>query len=148
MDETKPTELLTVKELEDLCSLCFLKKEEIQQLEAQVSEIKSELEGLNEKVITYLTDLDKTNYDSAVGKISIKNIFSVSLPKTPEAKKEFFDYLKTKGIFEDLISVHSKTLNAFYKTELEIANQENKIDFKIPGLDEPFHKQSLSFKRK
>lgn len=148
MSETVPSELLTIKDLEDLCALCFSKREEIDVLEGQLKEVCAELEDLKEKLLTFLTDLDKTSYDSSVGKISVKNIFSVSLPKTPEQKAEFFSYLKDKGIFEDLVSVHSKTLNAFYKQEQDIAISEGKIDFKIPGIDEPFYKQSLSFKRK
>lgn len=148
MSENTPSELLTIKELEELCGLCFSKREEIDALEAQIKEVNAELEGLKEKLLMFLTDLDKTSYDSSIGKISVKNIFTVALPKTPEQKGQFFGYLKERGIFEDLVSVHSKTLNAFYKQEQEAALQEGKIDFKIPGLDEPYFKQSLSFKRK
>lgn len=144
----KPAELLTFKDLEDLCKKCFDKREEIEKLEAEAKEMNAELDGLKERLAEYLTDLDKTSYDSSVGKVTIKNIFTVPVPKSPESKEEFFGYLKSRGMFDSLISIHSQTLNAFYKAELEIANQEGKLDFKIPGLDEPYHKRSLSFRRK
>src|SRR4029079_7063051 len=103
------TEELTVKQLEDLCALCFAKREEIEKIEDNLSGVKAELEALSQRVLTYLEDLGKSNYECAVGKISTRDTFSISNPKTPEAKKEFFDYLKARGIFEDLISVHSNT---------------------------------------
>ncbi len=148
MSENTPPELITIKEIEELCGICFSKREEIDQLEAQVKELNAELEGFKEKLLAFLTEFDKTSYDSAHGKITVKNIFSVSVPKTPEARKEFYGYLKERNIYEDMTSVHSKTLNAFYKQELEIAMQDGIVDFKIPGLEEPYYKQSLSFKRK
>ena len=148
MSEQPAAENLTIKELEELCGLCFSKRAEIDSMEMAVKEKVAELEALKEQLLHFLTELDKTSYDSSVGKISVKNIFTVALPKTPQAKYEFFEYLKGRGLFEDMVSVHSKTLNSFYKQEQEIANQEQKLDFKIPGLDEPFMKQSLSFKRK
>lgn len=140
-------ETLTIKELEELCQLCFNAREQIDEIEKELALKVSELEGLKTRLADYLIQLDKTSYDSAFGKITVKNIFSVATPKTPEAKAQFFDYLKEKGIFEDLISVNSKTLNAFYKQELQIAQEAGAVDFKIPGLDEPFYKQSLSFKK-
>ena len=50
------------------------------------------------------------------------------------AREKFFNYLKGKGVFEQMITINSRTLNAFAKVELETANEEGVLDFQIPGL--------------
>lgn len=145
---TTETSELTISELEELCKKCFAKKREIEELEEQIKSLNQEFEDIKNVLLLHLTELEKSSYDSAIGKVTVKNIFTVANPKTPEARKAFFDYLKIKGIFEDMISVHSKTLNSFYKEEMRIAQEEGQLSFSIPGLDEPFYKQTLSLTKK
>lgn len=142
------TESLTFAELEKICKQFADKKAEIEVLETQVKSLKAEQEDLQQIISTHLDSLEKSSYDSAVGKVVAKDIFTVSSPKTPEAREKFFAYLKEKGVFDDLISINSKTLNAFYKAEKKIADENQQLEFNIPGLDEPYYKRTISLTRK
>lgn len=62
---------------------------------------------------------------------------SVRTPKTDEDKKLFFDYLKEKGLFDQMISINSQTLNSLYKSMSEEALEKGIVDFRLPGIDEP-----------
>lgn len=92
--------------------------------------------------------MEKSSYDSSFGKIVIQKRFSVRQPKDPEEREKFFNYLREKGLFEDMVSVNSMTLNAYYKQELETARQEGNFDFAIPGLSEPTVVEYVTLRRK
>jgi hypothetical protein len=73
--------------------------------------------------------------------------FTVPVPKTIEQKKQFGKYLQEKGIFWELMSVNSATLNSFHKTELEAAISRGDVDFKLPGIGDPSHIRTLNIKK-
>lgn len=123
----------------------------VQEARAKVAEIgktkkeaEDELDRIENKVIEILEKLDKTSYQSKVGRVGITARTSVKLPATPEDKQKFFDYLREKGLFENMITVHSATLNSYYKAEFNSAMEKGE-DFDIPGIGEPQLSKSLSF---
>jgi hypothetical protein len=62
---------------------------------------------------------------------------SVKTPKTLEQKRELFDYLRDKGLFEEMVGVNSQTLNSFYKAMSAQAAELGDLDFRMPGVEEP-----------
>lgn len=59
---------------------------------------------------------------------------SVQTPKTAEDKKKLFDYLESQGLFLEIASVNSQTLNSLYKNLSEKAAEEGNLDFTLPGV--------------
>jgi len=112
------------------------------------SEIKTLQEDLNrkqERIQAHLDQLGKTKHSGRMGTVSMKIESYPSVPKDPQKRQQFFNWLKEKGMFDDMITVNSNTLRSFYKAEKAAANEDP--DFEIPGL-EPFERVSLSFRRK
>ena len=72
---------------------------------------------------------------------------SVKTPKTLEEKEEFFNYLRSQGVFNELVSVNSRTLNSFYKSMAEKAAEDGVLDFKMPGIEEPVPYTKLKMRR-
>jgi hypothetical protein len=100
--------------------------------------------------------LELINILEAMGIDSIKingfNFFvtessSVKTPKTLEAKRELFKFLESIGLFEEMVSVNSQTLNSFYRSMAEKAAGEGNLDFKLPGVDEPIPYKTLKLRR-
>jgi len=140
-------DIIDLKAVEDLCQQMFYMRDSIQHKEALLSEEKAALRNMQAKMLQILNDHGKSNYKSNHGNVSVMRKLSVKCPKEPVARKDFFDYLKEKGIFEDLVTVHSQTLNAFYKTEWEAAKVSGVMDFAMPGIGEPSYYETLQMRK-
>jgi len=145
-EETPVTEL-TITEFEDLCAEAFRVKAEITSVKLVLSLSEQALKKIQSSIMSYLEALGKDSYKSKAGNVYLSKRLSVKVPKEPQAREEFFSYLKEKGIFEDLITVNSQTLNAFYKEEFEAAITNGATDFKLPGIGEPTYFETLNMRK-
>lgn len=128
----------TVAEFEAFLKSIVEQRKKKEELQAQLKIEQEKYEELQAKALVYMKQLGKDSYPSSFGTVSVVKTRSVALPKTPEQKQEFFNYLKSKGLFDNMISVNSQTLNSWYRQEHEIAVEEKRVsDFKVPGLSEP-----------
>lgn len=154
--ETTDTTEQTLSELIDSIpkdDLAALTKEaadlklELEQAEAVVSKVK---ERYNAVTNTILKTLELMDMDSvkAHGFLFYKQTStSVTTPKTAEEKEALFKFLADKGIFLEIASVNSQTLNSLYKSLAAEAADEGNYDFKIPGVGEPTSYTSLKLRR-
>lgn len=72
---------------------------------------------------------------------------SVTTPKTTEQKQELFEYLKEKGLYWEMVSVNSQTLNALYHSLSTQAEEEGILAFKLPGVPDPTTYTNLKMRR-
>lgn len=90
---------------------------------------------MKRKALDYLEDHKLKNFDTGVGKIITVTRDNVAI----EDRGLFFAYLKERGLFDDMITINSATLNSFYKDE-KIKAKENQdlsfLDGGIPGVKE------------
>jgi predicted nuclease with TOPRIM domain len=128
---------VTLKEFEELIESAYTLKREKDELEAKAEEVGARLSGIQNQLITYMEEFDKTSYKSKHGLIVRAEKMSVKVPKDPSAKEAFFNYLAEKGIKDDILTVNSKTLNSFYNAEMEAARERGETDFSMPGVDPP-----------
>lgn len=127
----------TVEDFERLCSVAMDLKANIKTREAEVSELNRMFRDVEAKIILHFNALDKDKHASSQGTISLQRRITYKVPKEPHLKEAFMGYLKQKGVYESLVTVHSQTLNAFAKEELEAAKLRSDYKFEIPGLGEP-----------
>lgn len=138
-------ESIKVSDLENLAKDIATQRELCDQAAAAKKELDKELERLENKMIEVLNALDKSSYDAEVGKFIISHRTSVRVPSNPEDKALFVEYLKQKGIADQMLTVHSATLRSFYQSEFDAAKERGDLDFTIPGLGEPTITETLSF---
>jgi hypothetical protein len=122
-------------------------KDEITKQEADV---KRKKEKFAELANTILRTLDLMSIDSirAHGFLFFKELkSSVTTPKTLEDKKQFFDFLESKGMFLEMVSINSQTLNSLYKSLADEAAEAGVLDFKLPGIPEPTTYTNLKLRR-
>lgn len=64
----------------------------------------------------------------------------VKTPKTLEDKALLFEYLKSLGIYDELIGVNSQTLNSLFKSQEKEALEKGILEFTMPGVEksEPY----------
>lgn len=135
--------------MNELCDEYANLREKKENLNRQIKDVNDEMDEIETKFLGYLEEAELDSFDGAKGKVSIVNHFSVRVPQSVEEKKIFAKFLeKEKGVFWEMMSFNSRTINSFYKQEMEYAANEGNTDFKIPGLGEPTHQKTLSFRRK
>lgn len=138
---------ITFDEVETLCARIADQRAVVEKASAAKKVEDKILEELELQLMEKLKQLDRKNFQSKLGTFSISHRVSVKVPSTPEEKAAFFDYLRQKGVFEQMVGVHSQTLNSFYKAEFEAAKDRGEgLDFSIPGLQPPTVMETLSFR--
>ena len=135
---------LTSQRFEALCDEAFELRFKIDALKAEQRMVQQELNRKQEVIQAHLDQVGKTKHAGRKGTISMKVETYPSVPKEPAKRNAFFQWLKDRGLFEDMITVNSQTLRGFYKAEKEASGDDP--DFEIPGL-EPFERISLTFRR-
>jgi hypothetical protein len=116
-------------------------KAEYDQAKLEASAVYQRMEDKKTELVSILEDEGRDSYKSPYGNFSFKYIETCKVPKETSDREAFFGYLKERGVYEDLITVNSATLNAFYKGEVESYGDE----FEIPGIikSEPYARVSM-----
>ena len=139
MNEAK----ITVEELEEKQLEVFRAKATYEASKAKTSDLYAEFKKLQGAHVERLEALGKTSYKSDAGNFSYTMVENVKLD--PAKKREFWEYLKSRGLFEDMITVNSQTLNSFAKGEMAAMEEAGDLDPELPGLikTEPYAKASM-----
>lgn len=142
---------ITVDEIESLVKQLADKRLEVEELKRPYSLASEELEQIEQQVAASLIEMGKDSYNSEYGTVSRRTEWRYNLPTTPEDKAAFFQFLRERGVFEQMATVNSNTYNSFCKAEQEAAierDPEAALNFRIPGVPEPKQRQVLSFRKK
>lgn len=130
---------VTVAELNKLLEQYVRLDAEKEALEAQVTEKNKELATVEGRVTAYLKELGQDEFNSPLAKCEIVEKWRVNLPAGDIAKKEFFDHLRERGIFDKYATVQSNSLNALYfRDQAEYVRQGgDPMLFSMPGIGAP-----------
>lgn len=138
---------VTIEELENKAKeLADLKgRKDIIKLDLKV--IDDALEKLENEYLALLQEAEIASYKSKHGTITICNRFSVKFPKELDQRESFAKWAKEQGIYEELFTVNSQTLNSLYKKEKELAEEKGELFFRLPGIDDPTIMTYLSVRK-
>jgi hypothetical protein len=128
---------MTVEQLNELVSHLFDLREDKEEAEAELSGINDEIKQAEGKILEVLTELELDNFKGTRGTVTQVTKQAYKIPATPEEKVQFFDYLKSQGVFDGMISVNYNTLNSWAEKEVEAAKERGDMFFTIPGLGAP-----------
>lgn len=133
----------TLTKLNDYCIEMFTLKEEAAELEKQRKEKNKKLEQIKLKVKEILEAANLNKFNSPAGLVSSRIQTSVKI----KDKYALFEYLKKRGYFDAMITVNSRTLKGYFKTEKDIADSQGEFDFTIPGIEYTEY-EDLTLRRK
>lgn len=145
--EEKPIEAVSLQAFEELCRKTTEQDKVVDKLKAELKLEQEKADDLYAEIQKILAAHNKDNYKSAVGTFYRYSRWNWKIPSSLEAKTKFFDFLKQKGIFLELVSVNSNTLNSFCKAEYEAAKEAGNVDFKVPGLEAPTAMEKIGFRK-
>jgi hypothetical protein len=134
------SEQITLEELKGLCLEMFKQKAEV----VRVKEIKTaeekKLKEMQDKILFHLEGHELKTFDTGIGKVTKKNMpYAKIVDKTALS-----NFLKERGIYDDMVTFNATKMNSFYKEEMERAKEEMNLDFKVDGMDVSSNRISLS----
>lgn len=138
---TNPGQEISVVDFEKLIAEAYEKKAAIKVLEDAVEAEKAIHTEQKAKIQAYMEQLGKTAYKSNYGTVSIKQQCSVETPKDPQDKRAFFKWLEDNGLYDQYVSVNSKSLNSLFNSQVEATGN---IDLRLPGISAPKYFKTLS----
>jgi hypothetical protein len=143
-----PATAISLEEFQALGVKLWEEKAKLEELEAIASKQSKEVEALKAKVISCLeaAGLDKFAV-AGFGTVFKTQRFTVTVPKDGADREAFFGYLESQGIFRELITVNSQTLNSYWKKEFEAAVEQGNPDWKMPGIADPKHVITLGMRK-
>lgn len=128
---------VTVEELNLLVSEIFETKAKVEVLDLQTTELNKEVARKEQKCIEYLKELNLETFAGTHGRVTPVETQSYKIPATDEERDAFFNYLKSEGVFDGLMTVNYATLNSWAKKWYEAAKERGDLGAFIPGLGAP-----------
>ena len=113
------------------CAELFEARAEHKDLKEQAATQWAHVKKLEAYILEYMNKAELQNFDTGFGKVSITHKSSAKCVD----KRLLHEYLKASGVFNDLVSVNSRTLNGFHKEELQKAIDSGASDFNMPGIE-------------
>lgn len=140
-------EMIANSGLAELTQEAALLKGEIDELSKLVEAKEKKLKLTRDTILKTLDMMELDQLQAHGFTFYKRNKTSVTTPKTPEEKKQLFDFLESKGIFLEMVSVNSMTLNSLYKSLAEEAAQAGILDYEMPGVGKATEYTTLEMRR-
>lgn len=135
------------KVLSEKTLLAATLKNEIDEAELALSQKSAKYKTLCNEIINMLEAMDISSVKMHGFNFYTQEKSSVKIPKTLEEKQMLFNYLKEINLFDEIITVHSATLNSLYKSLSEQEEEKGNFDFQLPGVEPATSYKSLVLKR-
>jgi len=125
---------ITVSDFDDLINQIFDKEKEIDEQKKVLTVLNKEYASLRAKAAEFLLSTERSEYDTPRGKLKVLERSYAKLPNDPEDRKMLFDWMKSTGVYEGMITINASKFNAFYQEERKNCND---IIFNMPGVENP-----------
>ena len=139
---------ITLKGLTDLCDNLIIAREAKDAINEELKIASEKISELEMKILNIMKENALPNFKGSFGTISIKNNKTIAQPEDMHSKIQLFDYLRSQGIFEEMVAVNSRTLSSWANKEIEAREKQGVFGWVPPGLKAPNEYQSLSVRKK
>ena len=146
MDELTGFELdiktreVTTQELDEVVTALKEARDAYDIAKTLSNEKHANVEEIERKLIDLLTMANKNVYEvENVARITVVTKSQVTTPKSIEAKREFFEWVRSKLGDEGLLAyqnINFQSLNSLYNAEMKLALDKGE-DFHVPGIELP-----------
>jgi hypothetical protein len=123
---------MDINDFKHYCLSMIEQKKKCDDISKKLKDENAVLDAMKKAITDHLTNFGLERFDTGDGLVYKVNKMNVKIAD----KNEFFNYLKTNNMLDELATVNFQTLNAFYKEKLEEAAKEGKTEFNLPGIQE------------
>ena len=147
MWEEKPEGEVSTAELDQAVMHLRLAKDEYQAKKLVSDEASARVKDMEGKLFKLMELAGKEKYIcEGVGRVSISSKLSVRVPKSPEEKQAFFNWIREhegEDAYHAYMTVNSNTLNSFFNRKNEEYADRGEI-LTIDGIEQPTEYKRLS----
>lgn len=115
----------------------FALEEEKAEISGKEKAINVRIAAIDYEIKNALEAADLDEFRTKFGSVKLVEKKSFKVPKDDVSKSAFMNYLRERGVFDDLVTVNSQSLNAWANEEIEARIIEGNFNFEIPGLESP-----------
>lgn len=130
------------------------KTETAVKLKAHIEASKAALELLNNEYQSICFDIMKLMDAMDIYSVKMHGFTfytaeteTVKTPKTLEDKAKLFEFLRDKGLYDEMVSINSQSLNSLYRALSAEALEKGHLEFLMPGVDAPTSFRQLKLKK-
>ena len=144
-DWASKSEQLNTTELDALMNEYVNARADYDEKKKVSNEAHAKAEEIKKVLIVRLQEVGKEKWETDLGKVSLKDKYSVKMPKDVAGKQKLFDFLKRNLEPEEvigLLTINSRTYQSFYNEYIE----EHPTEI-IPGVGEPTFETTISLRK-
>lgn len=112
-------------------------REEKEFAQGEIKKLAEQEAKAEARLIDFMKDNCLETVKGDFGTVSLVFKKSIKMPENLHEKLKLFDYLKEVGIFEELVSVNSRSLNSWASKEIEEKESQGLLGWVPPGLKAP-----------
>lgn len=144
----EPVKEVSISELTKLIENLTTLRAKYDVMKAELSNCASDVKQVEDKILTILVDSTLPTFKCEFGSVSIRNTKTFKQPESLEEKQKLFEYLREKNVFDEMVSVNSRSLSSWASREVEAAEAEGNFGWVPPGLSAPNEYKQLSLRKK
>ncbi len=147
--EESDLDSVSLSKLSEIVEVLFTKRAELDERQKKLDEESALLEKLKGQVISILEKHNQKEFSHAkYGKVHLKTMEQVTMPKDPEKAAKLRAYFYERGM-ADMLTVNYYSLNSLYSSikEEKMALGQTDLSEIIPGVDEPKPRVVLSMRK-
>lgn len=122
-------------------------RQQIEMQELVLSTLEAEYKGVTIEIMKLMEAMDIHSVKMHGYNFYTATTETVKTPKTLEEKAKLFDFLREKGLYDEMISINSQSLNSLYRALSAEAMEKGHLEFLMPGVDAPSSFTQLKMKR-
>lgn len=138
---------VSITDLKDRVDRLAILRADYQAEKSRLSGLNETIEDLEREITRIMETAGLERFDGEDVAVFLKEKTSVKVPRDNESRAAFFNYLREQGVFEEMISVNSQTLNSWWKQEVEALRLKGLPDT-VPGLDNVTTYYDISVRKK
>lgn len=130
--------------IQDLCKKLLQLEVEKDEINAKLKEKNAAIAEVERAIMSTMEAQGLKAVDTDFGKFTLKSDVYATIKDVDTLAQ----WLEEQGIYKQLATISSATMNSFYKKRLEEAKEKGDFDFAIPGMEVTSQRMKLSVTQK
>lgn len=122
---------MNIQELKELADRIHKKKSQLERLKRILKEASEKYEAVCQEALQILDNVGMESLKTDSGNLVPYTLANVKIVDKPA----LVSWLERRGLLDELMSINTRTLGAFYRAEEESEAMTGNLNFSLPGVE-------------